>query len=91
VRLDGISKYYHCPACRGKTLIRGSNLDIFNPQPSVFPEEILPRFPPLEEQQGSFDFHCRMCTRPVRLIFGMQERGMGGHWYPFVTEVQELV
>jgi len=91
VRLDRVSKFYYCPECGERTLIRWSNLDVFNPQQSVFPDEIQAKFSPVKGQRETYDFYCRGCSRPIRLIFWAQERGMGGYWYPFIIEVHELV
>ena len=90
VKLDRKSKYYHCPVCEARTLIGWQRLDIFNPEASPFPESLLKQFGETPEFKAAFDFYCRGCTRPVRLLFWAQERGMGGYWYPFITSVLEL-
>jgi hypothetical protein len=85
------SRHYCCPKCDARTLIRYGRLDIFNPPPSPFPPELLERFGrPPAAPMAALDFHCKGCGAPVRLLFGGQERGMGGWWYGFVTSVLEL-
>jgi hypothetical protein len=90
VRFPGRSRYYHCPHCGARTLVRWQKLDVFNPPESPFPPELEAAFGEVPDNRASFDFFCRGCGRPVRLLFWSQERGMGGPWYPFVTAVLEV-
>ena len=85
------SRYYHCPQCGRKTLVRKSDLDVWHPRPSVFPRDLEAEFSNLKSHKKSFDFYCKGCSLPVRLIFWEQERGMGGWWYPYIEEVQESI
>jgi hypothetical protein len=67
------------------------DLNAWNPKPSVFPKELLAMFPSLKSHAESFDFFCKGCSLPIRLVFWERERGMGGWWYPFIKEIQELI
>ena len=91
VGLVGESKYYFCPKCDKRTRIRRAWLDAWNPQPSIFPTDLLQKFPDLESHSVSFDLYCKGCQLPVRLVFWEQESGMGGSWYPVIKEIQELI
>jgi DNA-directed RNA polymerase subunit RPC12/RpoP len=86
----GKSRYYHCPVCGRKTLVRYRHVDAFNPVPSAFPEELQRQFGEVGTHDAVLDFHCRGCGRPVRLLYWTQERGMGGSWDAYVKCVLEL-
>lgn len=88
---DVKSRYFYCAKCGKKTLIRMSNLDVWNPKPSVFPAELQAEFPSRESHTKSFDFFCKGCALPVRIVFWEQERGMGGCWFPLILEIQEAI
>ena len=90
VAFDGKSRYYHCPACKARTFINRRRLDIFNPPESPFLPELRARFGEIPKGKAALDLYCKGCRAPVRLLFWGQERGMGGWWYGFVTEVLEL-
>ena len=85
-------RYYQCPACGRRTLVRFRDLDAFKPAPSSFPEELQHVFDRIKtgSHEATFDFWCGGCGRPVRLVYWMQERGMGGPWDAYVTRVLEL-
>ena len=85
-------RYYRCPACGRRTLVRFRDLDAFNPRPSSFPEELQRVFDRVEtgSHEATFDLRCGGCGRPVRLVYWMQERGMGGPWDAYVMWVLEL-
>ena len=87
---NGRSRYYHCPHCTARTLVKARGLDIFNPPRSPFPDDLQATFGAVPESRAALDFYCRGCSRPVRLLFWGQERGMGGWWYGYVTTVLEL-
>ena len=95
----GRSKYYHCPHCDGKTLVDWRKLTVV-PSTKTWPYESPPsnfepvdrdRFGAIPERSLSFDFYCRGCGSPVRLLYWIEERyGMGGPWYPEIKWVIEL-
>ena len=98
--LRGKSKYYVCPRCGGRTLVRWRELDFRNvdgewprPPESPFTEPLKRRFDAVEVDERAFpyDFSCQRCDAPVRLMFWNGERFMGGPWYPEVFWVLELV
>lgn len=84
------SRYYHCPKCSVRTLIHWRKLDIFNPPPSPFPLDLQAQFGVVAQSRAAFDFYCKGCSAPVRLLYWGQERGMGGWWYGYVTSILEL-
>ena len=97
--LRGRSKYYFCPRCGGRTLVRWRELDFRNvdgewplPPESPFPEALERRFDAVEvdEQAFPYDFYCQACDAPVRLMFWNGERFMGGPLYPEVFWVLEI-
>jgi hypothetical protein len=67
-------------------------LNVFAPLPSTLPSEIRAIFDRIElgTHDAAYDFRCRGCERPVRLVFWSHERGMGGPMDPFVELVLEL-
>ena len=90
VKFDHRSRYYHCPRCSARTFIYWRRLDIFNPPSSPFPLGLQALFGAVPESSAAFDFYCRSCGAPVRLLFWGQERGMGGWWSGYVTSILEL-
>jgi len=90
VAFDHKSRYYHCPKCSARTLIRRRALDIFNPPASPFPLDLQARFGEVPDSTAVLDFYCSGCKNPVRLLFWGQERGMGGWWYGYVISILEL-
>lgn len=89
VKFDRRSRYYHCPHCSARTFIRHQLLDIFKPPESPFPVDLQKVFGDIPEDSRALDFYCKGCQAPVRLLYWGQERGMGGWWYGYVTEILE--
>ncbi len=90
LRLAGQGRYYRCPRCGARTLIRSARLDYFNPPTSPFADDLRRRFGPVPADRCAYDFRCRGCASPVRLLLWAQERGMGGPWDCLVGTVIEL-
>lgn len=100
IRLDK-SKYYVCPHCHSRTLIRHQEVSPFanKKTPKDFDESILESFKQFGTTQSfsigadrtleSYDFFCRGCQRPIRLLYDFQERGMGGRWSVVVYAIIE--
>jgi hypothetical protein len=96
---QGRSHYYRCPTCCSRTLINWRRLDVtpsldpwpYKGPPSPFPPELLSEFGDVPEHALAYDFYCKGCRLPVRLLFWIEERmGMGGPWYPVVQAVLEF-
>jgi hypothetical protein len=64
---------------------------MFNPSPSSLPAELQGRFDVYPTSDAHYDFSCRSCGEPYRLLFVEQERGMGGPWDVVVHAVLRLV
>ena len=85
-------RFYTCAACGGKTMVKSGSLNAFAPAPSIFPSELQDEFSAatVPGHHAAFDFHCKTCGRPVRLLFWERETGMGGYWYCYLIGVLEL-
>lgn len=97
----GRSRYYLCPRCDARTRVDWRALDFapsddpwpYGPPPSPFSPSLRRRFDAvgvMEERAFPYDFRCRGCDAPVRLLFWNEERNMGGPWFPEVFWVLEL-
>ena len=98
VTLRGRSSFYHCPQCTRRTLIHWKKLNVtpsttnwpYDGPVSPFPEDLQTGFGPVPEHSLAYDFYCKSCRAPVRLLFWIEEHyGMGGPWYPTIQWVLE--
>ncbi len=83
-------RFFVCPSCGRKRLIRRRDLDMFNPSPSSLSAELQRRFDVYQTSDARYDFSCRGCGEPYRVLFVEQERGMGGPWDVVVHAVLRL-
>ena len=102
LRLDK-SKFYTCPNCNTKTLIRHNEVSPFAKKKltTEFDKKTLKLFDDMEKiisfPIGSdrimeeYDFFCRRCRRPVRLLYDEQERGMGGVISAVIYQIIEQI
>ena len=84
------SRYYLCPICGRKTLIKGKCLSTWNPVESPFPTQLRALFGERQEQTEHYDFYCKGCGLAVRLAYWEREVGMGGPWYSYLKSVFEV-
>lgn len=72
-RITGLGKYW-CPFCEQFTAFGESSDNLAEPEPSPFPEELKNLFDeltplPMSGERGARDFCCRVCQRPVRVVY----------------------
>jgi len=84
------SRYYLCPKCGRKTLIKSKNLSTWNPTESPFPAQLKALFGEKPEQTEYYDFYCKGCGLAVRLAYWEREVGMGGPWFSYLKCVFEV-
>lgn len=101
IRLER-SKYYRCPHCAARTLVRHREVSPFarNKTPADFDQATQDCFDRAgttsdfsiapERPLECYDFFCSGCKRPVRLLYEEQERGMGGFWAAVVYRIVEV-
>lgn len=87
--------FYRCPFCEAKTPLNPEQL---HGNPDHQQRETLPdiayafeRAAPESRWGLAYDFHCRGCDRPVRVIFDVCERNkMSGQFFPGISRFLEL-
>lgn len=101
IRLEK-SKYYKCPHCGARTLVRPKEVSPFAKKktPPDFDTRTLRLFDDMgmvfslstgsDRIMDTYDFFCNGCTRPIRLLYDYQERGMGGFWSAVVYQIIEV-
>jgi DNA-directed RNA polymerase subunit RPC12/RpoP len=102
IRLEK-SKYYKCPHCGRRTLVRHREVSPFanTKTPPDFDAKTLEVFDDMgtvmsfsvgsDRILDTYDFFCKGCSRPVRLLYDEQERGMGGFWSTVIHQIVERV
>lgn len=83
---------YRCPHCGEYTVF-----DLPGVEPSPLPPDILSQFDARtphnsQEGQGVSDFLCRICSRPVRVVYRIEEIHMASYAYfaEFVLELRAV-
>jgi hypothetical protein len=97
------SRYYKCPHCNKKRIVRHMEVSPFAKKktPLDFDPETLKVFDdmgtkislPFEETKilDKYDFYCKGCGRPVRLLYEELERGMGASLRAAVYRIIEQI
>ena len=95
------SKYYKCPHCNKRTLIKSSEVSPFAREKTApdFEDHIRKAFDKMDTLMkfpigadrilDAYDFLCKGCGRPVRLLYEESERGMGSELSAVVFQIVE--
>ena len=95
------SKYYTCPHCASRTLVRHNEVSpVANRKtPPDFDAKTRKSFDAMgrvmsfsigsDRRLDTYDFFCKGCDRPVRLLYDEQEPGMGGSWSAVIHRIVE--
>ena len=88
-RITGVPKYF-CPACEELTAF-----SVRRKTESSLPPDVKRLFDKMTKkspyEQGVSDFRCRVCGRPVRVVYSIREFRMGAYHYDaqYVLELED--